>query len=209
MKNLMFVLLMSVMITVTAYGCSKENVNNKSNVMKNNSDPVNIYDVIVKNINGDEISLSDYKGKVLLIVNVASKCGYTPQYEGLEAIYKKYKDKGFEILAFPCNDFKGQEPGTNEEIVEFCKTNYGVTFTLFDKIKVLGDDKSPLYSKLIRYEPAEDISWNFEKFVIDKQGNVVGRFKSKVKPESEEITSLLESELNKQNTEDSDATDSK
>ncbi|MBN1633128.1 MAG: glutathione peroxidase [Ignavibacteria bacterium] len=169
---------------------------------------MNIYDVTVKNINGEEISLSDYKGRVLLIVNVASKCGFTPQYEGLEAIYNKYKNQGFEILAFPCNDFKGQEPGTNEEIVEFCKTNYGVTFNLFDKIKVIGDEKSSLYSKLIRYEPAGNISWNFEKFVIDKQGNVVGRFKSKVKPDSGELISLIKSELEKQSTEDSDATDS-
>lgn len=209
MKNLMVAVLISVVFAATAHSCSKENSNNKSNTMKNNPDPINIYDVTVKNISGDEIFLSDYKGKVLLIVNVASKCGYTPQYEALEAIYKRYKNQGFEVLAFPCNDFKGQEPGTNEEIAEFCKINFGVTFTLFDKIKVLGDDKSPLYSKLIQYEPAGDIGWNFEKFVIDKQGNVTGRFKSKVKPDSEELISLIEKELAKQQNENSDATDSK
>lgn len=212
MKKKMLVLLFTVMITVTAYGCSKDNPGNElqnQTVSKNNPDPINIYDINVKNINGEEIALSGYKGKVLLIVNVASKCGFTPQYEGLESLYKKYKDREFEILAFPCNDFKGQEPGTNEEIVEFCRSNYGVTFTLFDKIKVLGDEKSSLYSKLIQYEPAGDIGWNFEKFIIDKQGNVVGRFKSKVKPDSEELISLIESELEKQSTEDSDATDSK
>lgn len=211
MKNLMFVLLLSLLIAAAAFACSKENIDSKSKnqtIMKYNSDPINVYDIKVKTVGGEEISLSDYKGKVLMIVNVASKCGYTPQYEGLEAIYKKYKDKGFEILAFPCNDFKGQEPGTNEEIAEFCRVNYGVTFTLFDKVKVLGDDKSGLYSKLIQYEPAGDIGWNFEKFIVDRNGNVVGRFKTKVKPESEEIISLIEAELEKHSTDDSDAIDS-
>lgn len=162
---------------------------------KNNTDPINIYGESVKTIDGNTKSLSDYKGKVLLIVNVASRCGYTPQYEGLENIYKKYQDKGFEILAFPCNDFGEQEPGTNEEIKEFCTVKYNVTFTLFDKIKVLGDNKIPLYKKLTQYEPSGDISWNFEKFLIDKNGNVVGRYKSKVKPESEELTTAIEKYL--------------
>jgi glutathione peroxidase len=162
-----------------------------------NGDPVNISDIKVKTMDGSEKSLSDYKGKVVLIVNVASKCGYTPQYEALEKIFETYKDKGFEILGFPCNDFGGQEPGSDEEIVTFCKTNYNVTFTLFDKIKVLGNEKSPLYAKLIAYDPAGDIGWNFEKFVIDKKGNVVGRFKSKIKPDSDEVTSLIISELAK------------
>ncbi|MFA5010821.1 MAG: glutathione peroxidase [Ignavibacteria bacterium] len=157
-----------------------------------NSDPINISDQKVKTTDGQEKALSDYKGKVLLIVNVASKCGYTKQYEGLQEIYNKYKERGFEILAFPCNDFGGQEPGTIEEIQDFCKTNYNVSFTLFDKVKVLGGDRSALYAKLINFEPAGDISWNFEKFLIDKNGNVVGRYKSKVKPESEEMTSIIE-----------------
>lgn len=212
MKNPIFITLIILSAVLTGFACSDNNTGSKlnnKNIMKETSDTINIYDVKVKSISGEDISLSNYRGKVLMIVNVASKCGYTPQYEGLEAIYKKYKDKGFEILAFPCNDFKGQEPGTNEEIAEFCRVNYGVTFTLFDKIKVLGDEKSELYSKLIRYEPAGDIGWNFEKFIIDRNGNVAGRFKTKIKPESEEITSLIESELEKQNTEDSDATDSK
>jgi len=159
--------------------------------------PVNVSDITVKTMDGSEVSLSDYKGKVLLIVNVASNCGYTKQYSALESIYEKYKDKGFEILAFPCNDFGGQEPGTNEQIKEFCSTNYHVTFQLFDKLKVLGDDKNILYQKLTQYEPAGDIGWNFEKFLVDKKGNVVGRYKSKIKPESEDITSAIESELNK------------
>lgn len=212
MKNPIFITLIILSAVLTGFACSDNNTGSKlnnKNIMKEASDTINIYDVKVKSISGEDISLSNYRGKVLMIVNVASKCGYTPQYEGLEAIYKKYKDKGFEILAFPCNDFKGQEPGTNEEIAEFCRVNYGVTFTLFDKIKVLGDEKSELYSRLTQFEPAGDIGWNFEKFVIDRNGNVAGRFKTKIKPESEEITSLIESELEKQNIEDSDATDSK
>jgi len=163
------------------------------NKMKNS-----IYDITVKDINGKEVKLSDYKGKVLLIVNVASKCGFTPQYEGLQKIYEKYKDKGFEILAFPCNDFGGQEPGSNEEIKEFCSTNYNVTFKLFDKIKVLGNERAPLYDRLINSDNVEkgDVKWNFEKFLIDKSGTIKARFRSKVKPESEEITKEIEKLLN-------------
>ena len=108
----------------------------------------NIYKFKVKDINNNDVNLSDYKGKVLLIVNVASKCGFTKQYKGLEEIYEKYKDKGFVILGFPCNDFGGQEPGTNEEIKEFCSVNFNVTFPMFDKIKVLGKEKAPLYKVL-------------------------------------------------------------
>ncbi len=158
-----------------------------------------VKDLVVKDMDGKDVKLADYKGRVLLIVNVASKCGYTPQYTGLETIYNKYKEKGFEILAFPCNDFGGQEPGTIEEIKEFCSTKYDVTFTLFDKIKVLGDEKSPLYSRLINNSVTEksDVKWNFEKFLIDKEGNIVSRFRSKVKPESEEITKAIEKELEK------------
>ncbi len=157
----------------------------------------NIKDLVVRDMNGKDVNLSDYKGKVLLIVNVASKCGYTPQYGGLEAIYNKYKEKGFEILAFPCNDFGGQEPGTNEEIKTFCSSKYNVTFKLFDKIKVLGDERSPLYARLINNDVTEkgDVKWNFEKFLIDKDGNIVSRFRSKVTPESEEMTKAIEKEL--------------
>ena len=162
-----------------------------------NNDTINISDITVKNIDGQEVNLSDYKGKVLLIVNVASHCGFTPQYTALEQIYKKYNAKGFEILAFPSNDFGGQEPGTNEEIKNFCTSKYDVTFPMFDKIKVLGDEKSSLYARIIKYPPEGDVSWNFEKFIVDKNGNVVGRFKSKVTPDSEEITSAIEKELSK------------
>jgi glutathione peroxidase len=175
---------------------SKPKISNIMNDSKINKDNPNISDIIVKTMDSKDVSLSEYKGKVLMIVNVASLCGNTPQYEGLERIYEKYKDKGFEILAFPCNDFGGQEPGTNEEIKDFCTSKYKVTFTLFDKIKVLGDDKSTLYARLIQTEPAGDVKWNFEKFLIDKNGNVVSRFKSKMKPEDTEITTVIESLLN-------------
>jgi len=154
----------------------------------------NVLNYVVKNINGEDVNLKEYEGKVLLIVNVASKCGYTPQYEGLEKIYKKYKPKGFEILAFPCNDFKQQEPGTNEEIQNFCSINYGVTFQLFDKISVKGNSKAPLYKMLTDnlVTGKSEINWNFEKFIIDKNGNVVKHFRSKTTPESRELTSVIE-----------------
>jgi glutathione peroxidase len=189
-----FIIVFTFLFAATLTACVK---NPAAGLKSQNGNPVNISDIKVITMNGTEKSLSEYKGKVLMIVNVASKCGYTPQYEALERIYEKYKDKGFEILAFPCNDFGGQEPGTNEEIVNFCKTNYNVSFTLFDKIKVLGNEKSPLYARLTGFDPAGDISWNFEKFIVDKSGNVMGRYKSKIKPDSDEVVSLIETELAK------------
>lgn len=140
----------------------------------------NIHNVVVKDIQLNDVKLSDYKGKVLLIVNVASKCGFTNQYNGLQEIYEKYHKQGFEVLGFPCNDFGGQEPGTNEEIAEFCSLNFNVTFPMFDKVKVLGDDKHPLFKILTNNTKTgkSDIKWNFEKFVIDKEGNIVDRFRS-------------------------------
>ncbi len=166
---------------------------------KDGSNDPNIYEITVKDINHKDVKLSDYKGKVLLIVNVASKCGFTKQYKGLEKIYEKYKDKGFVILGFPCNDFGGQEPGTNEEIKEFCSLNFNVTFPMFDKVKVLGKDKAPLFEILTNNTKTgkSDIKWNFEKFIIDKNGNVVDRFRSVTTPESDKITSLIEKELKK------------
>jgi glutathione peroxidase len=160
----------------------------------------NINAIIVTDMNGEIINLSDYNGKVLLIVNVASECGNTPQYSGLEEIYEIYNQEGFEIFAFPCNDFGGQEPGTNEEIIEFCSSNYGVTFKLFDKIKILGEDKSDLYERLTNNSVTEksDINWNFEKFIISKDGTIVARFAPKMKPTDEQITSLIEEELAKE-----------
>ena len=161
--------------------------------------PGNILNITVKDINMNDLKLTEYKGKVLLIVNVASKCGFTKQYSGLQSIYEKYKDQGFEILGFPCNDFGGQEPGSNEEIAEFCSLNFNVTFPMFDKVKVLGDDKHPLFQVLTDNNTTgkSDIKWNFEKFIIDKEGNVVERFRSATIPESKEITTIIEKELSK------------
>jgi len=144
------------------------------------------YDFNAKNIQGKEIPMSHYKGKVLLVVNVASKCGYTPQYAGLEKLYKKYHAQGFEILAFPCNQFRNQEPGTPEEIQNFCKVNYGVTFPLFEKIDVNGKHSHPLYLYLKKEAPgflgSESIKWNFTKFLIDRDGKVIQRYGSSTKP---------------------------
>jgi glutathione peroxidase len=160
----------------------------------------NINDITVTDMNGEIINLSDYSGTVLLIVNVASECGNTPQYSGLEEIYETYEPEGFEILAFPCNDFGGQEPGTNEEIIKFCSTNYGVTFKLFDKIKILGEDKSDLYKRLTNNSVTDtsDINWNFEKFIISKNGTIIARFSPKTQPTDDQITSLIEEELAKE-----------
>jgi len=162
-------------------------------------DLANISEINVKDLDLNEVKLSDYKGKVLLIVNVASKCGFTPQYVGLQKIYEKYKDQGFVVLGFPCNDFGRQEPGTNEEIRTFCSLIYQVTFPMFDKIHVKGNDKSPLFD-LLTNNPVtgkSSIKWNFEKFIIDKEGNVVDRFRSATKPDNKKITLLIEQELSK------------
>lgn len=184
-------------ILASVIGCSTNKVSNNLNTSDNKMENVNISNISVKKMNGEDVLLSEYNSKVLLIVNVASKCGSTPQYSGLEAIYRKYKDRGFEVLAFPSNDFGGQEPGTNEEIQQFCESNYNVTFPLFDKVKVLGDDKSALYAELIKTEPAGDVDWNFEKFLVDKDGNVVQRFVTKTEPESDEVISAIEEQLAK------------
>lgn len=171
----------------------------------------------VKTIKGDETSLSAYQGKVLLVVNVASKCGLTPQYEGLEKIYREYKAKGLEIVGFPANNFMGQEPGTNEEIAQFCKMSYDVTFPIFQKISVKGENQHPLYAALTQAAPraegdaqgsmgkrlmfgvlgmfkgkASDISWNFEKFLIDRNGKVARRFAPTVLPDSALIKGAIE-----------------
>ena len=147
-----------------------------------------IYDFKVKTIEGKETTLETYKGKVMLIVNVASKCGYTPQYDGLESLYKKYKEKGLVILGFPCNQFSSQEPGSEKEIQNFCRVNFGVTFPMFAKINVNGDQTHPLYRYLKSQQPgifgSESIKWNFTKFLIDKEGNVLERFGSSTKPRS-------------------------
>lgn len=160
---------------------------------------VSIYDFKVKDIDGKGVSLETFKGKVVLIVNVASKCGLTPQYEGLQTVYNKYKDRDFVVLGFPANNFKGQEPGTDAEIKEFCSVKFGVAFPMFSKISVLGDDMHPLYRYLTGEETnpgfSGDIRWNFDKFLFSKEGKVVARFSPKIKPESEEVINAIEKEL--------------
>jgi len=146
-----------------------------------------IFDIAVRTIDGRDITLSEYRGKVLLIVNTASKCGFTPQYAGLEQLYKRYKDQGFVVLGFPCNQFAGQEPGSEAEIASFCSLNYGVTFPMFAKIDVNGPNRHPLYRHLISRKPgllgSGSIKWNFTKFLVDREGRVVKRFGPAVKPE--------------------------
>ena len=151
-----------------------------------------IYDFFVKDIDHQEISLEKFKGKTLLIVNVASRCGFTPQYTGLQNLYEKYKDKGFEILAFPCNQFGSQEKGTNDEIKDFCSNEYNVSFTLFDKIEVIGDNASPLFKKLTQ-DAGREIQWNFTKYLINKDGDFVRGFGTQKKPEEieEHIIKIL------------------
>ena len=158
-----------------------------------------VHEFTLNSIDGNPAPLSAYQGKVVLIVNVASRCGFTPQYAGLEALYEKYKDRGFVILGFPANNFGGQEPGTNEEIKTFCTTKYNVTFPMYSKISVKGDDKAPLYQFLTDQQanPATggEIQWNFTKFLVDKSGRVVARFEPKVTPESPDVTSAIEKAL--------------
>lgn len=156
----------------------------------------------MKSLNGEEVDLAKYQGKVILMINVASKCGYTPQYKDLQAIYSKYQDKGFVILGFPANNFGGQEPGTDAEIVQFCQANYGVTFPMFSKISVLEPEKAPLYKYLTTQEQAKtketgEVKWNFEKFLIGKDGKIVGRYRSKTTPTDAAFISTLEAELAK------------
>jgi len=150
-----------------------------------------IYDFNMEDINGNEISLNNYKGKAILIVNTASKCGFTNQYEGLEKLYQSFKDQDFVILGFPANNFLKQEPGSNAEIKEFCRLNYGVTFPMFSKISVKGKEIHPLYEFLTSKDEGHDfggkISWNFNKFLISKEGQIVDRFGSRQKPESDKI----------------------
>ncbi len=178
-----------------------------------------LYEIPVKTINGTETNLEAYKDKVLLIVNVASKCGLTPQYEGLEKLYENYRGQGFEVLGFPANNFHGQEPGTEEEIKDFCSTNYDVQFPLFSKISVKGDDQHPLYHYLVEAKPDTDVNdskfeeglrnyghtratpeellWNFEKFLINRDGDVVARFAPGVTAEDARLTAKVEAELGK------------
>jgi glutathione peroxidase len=157
-----------------------------------------IYSFTLNSIDGQPAPLADYKGKVVLLVNVASKCGFTPQYSALEATYEKYKSQGFVILGFPANNFGAQEPGTNEEIKTFCSRKYNVTFPMYAKISVKGEDQAPLYSYLTKDTGpgiTGDIKWNFTKFLVDRNGNVVQRFESAVTPDSPEVVSAIEKQL--------------
>jgi glutathione peroxidase len=179
-----------------------------------------LYEIALKTLAGEPTTLETYKGKVILAVNVASKCGLTPQYEALEALYKKYKDKGLVVAGFPANDFAGQEPGTSDEIKTFCTANFGVDFPMFEKIPVVGPQKHPLYAALIAAQPkatsvtgnawpgvlaqhgltvnpAPEVLWNFEKFLISRTGEVVARFAPDTKPDAPELAAAIEAELTK------------
>lgn len=165
-------------------------------IQASGGDKASLYEFTLKDINGKDLHLSKYKGKVLLIVNVASECGYTPQYKELELLYRTYKDKGFVILGFPANNFGAQEPGTETEIKTFCEKNYGVTFDLFSKISVMGDDQHPLYRMITSdAKVGGEIRWNFQKYLVDRDGNLMHKFPSRVKPMSDEIVSAVEAAL--------------
>jgi glutathione peroxidase len=168
-------------------------------VIAGDKETKSIYDFTMKTIDGKDTPLSAYKGKVLLIVNVASRCGNTPQYEGLEALYRKYKDQGFTILGFPANNFGKQEPGTDAEILTFCSTKYDVTFDMFSKISVKGADQHPMYDFLTSAKTnpqfSGDVKWNFQKYLVDRKGNIVGKFDPTDKPLSTEMSSAIEKAL--------------
>ncbi|MDP8201429.1 MAG: glutathione peroxidase [Candidatus Tenebribacter burtonii] len=169
------------------------------NLIHSEEKAMSIYDFTMEDISGNEVKLEGYKGKVILMVNTASKCGFTYQYEGLEKLHETYKDSGLVILGFPANNFLKQEPGSDEEIATFCRLNYGVTFPMFSKISVKGKDIHPLYeyltSKEADHEFGGKISWNFNKFLISKDGKIINRFGSKVKPGSEKIINAIEDAL--------------
>ena len=158
-----------------------------------------VYDIPVNTLSGQPASLGDLSGKTLLVVNVASKCGFTPQYEGLERLQERYSDRGFSVVGFPCNQFGGQEPGSSAEIQEFCSVNYGVSFPLFEKIDVNGPDRHPVYAELTQVPDATgeagDIQWNFEKFLIRPDGQVAARFRPQTEPEDPQVVSAIEASL--------------
>ncbi len=164
------------------------------------SNPNGFHDFTKRDIRGNEVNLEAYKGKVVMVVNTASKCGFTPQYKDLQALYEKYQDTDFVILGFPANNFGGQEPGSDEEIAQFCEANYGVTFPMFSKVSVKGSDQDALF-KYLTSQPNQDftgdINWNFEKFIIDKEGNLVRRFRSRTSPLSDEVIATIDSNLKK------------
>jgi len=160
---------------------------------------MSLFDIPLHSLDGEPSSLGAYEGKALLLVNVASKCGLTPQYEGLQRLQERYAPKGFSVLGFPCNQFMGQEPGTAEEIEAFCSTTYGVDFPLFEKIEVNGEGRHPLYAQLEDTADADgtagDVQWNFEKFLVSPEGEVVGRFRPRTDPEAPEVIAAIEAQL--------------
>jgi glutathione peroxidase len=160
---------------------------------------VSLYDIPVTTIDGQDSTLGEHSGDVMLVVNVASKCGFTPQYEQLQAIHEKYSEQGFTVLGFPCNQFLFQESGDEGKIAQFCSTTYGVTFPMFSKIKVKGRGQHPLYTELTKKEDANgksgNVKWNFEKFLVNRNGDVIGRFRTKLRPDDPAITSAIESAL--------------
>lgn len=160
---------------------------------------MSLYDIPLRTLTGEPASLADHKGKALLLVNVASKCGLTPQYAGLERLQQRFAERGFSVLGFPCNQFLGQEPGSAEEIQTFCSTTYGVSFPLFEKIDVNGDDRHALYAELTQLADAEgtagDVTWNFEKFLVSADGTVVNRFRPSTEPEADEVVAAIEAQL--------------
>ena len=160
---------------------------------------MSLYDIPLRSLRGEPTSLAEHKGKALLVVNVASKCGLTPQYTGLEALHEQYGPRGFAVLGFPCNQFGGQEPGSPDEIETFCSTTYGVTFPMFEKLDVNGDERHPLYQQLTAKTDAEgkagDIQWNFEKFLVSPEGEIVARFRPMTTPEDEKLVAAIEGQL--------------
>ena len=196
MKSLIFAT--AGLITLTAIGAFSVRyaIGNEATTQPSHGSPL---DFKVKDIDGKEQDLSQYKGKVVLIVNVASKCGYTKQYAGLETLYKKYGPEGLVVIGFPANNFMQQEPGSDSEIKQFCTGTYDVTFPMMSKISVLGEDKAPLYKFLTEKDTAGnfagDITWNFNKFLIDRNGNIISRFPSQTKPEDPKLTGEIENAL--------------
>ncbi|MEV4918906.1 glutathione peroxidase [Streptomyces tirandamycinicus] len=160
---------------------------------------MSVYDIPLRTLSGEETSLAEHRGKAVLVVNVASRCGLTPQYAGLERLQKTYADRGFTVLGVPCNQFLGQEPGSAEEITTFCSATYGVTFPLLEKSEVNGDQRHPLYAELTRFADADgeagDVQWNFEKFLVSPRGDVVARFRPRTEPEAAEVVTAIEAQF--------------
>jgi len=197
-KSLIWTALAAVSIAVASFA-TMPGKNALTGTGKPEGTAKSVLDFTLKSIDGKDVSLDTYRGSVLLIVNVASKCGYTPQYQGLQALYAKYREQGLVVMGFPANNFMGQEPGTNEEIKTFCTQKYNVTFPMFSKISVKGDDIHPLYrfltSKETNPEFGGDITWNFNKFLVDRTGKLVARFETRDKPESEKVVQTIERTL--------------